>query len=147
MIHRLRKQKRPGGVMLEAALVYPVLAMFLIGTLMLGLGVCAFQQVASLSREGARWASVHGATFATTTKQAMATKADVYTTAILPMAAAIDTAQLTYDVTWSDAGHVPNATNPSKSTVTVTVIYQWYPAAYLAGPITLTSISVMPMSF
>jgi hypothetical protein len=150
MIHRLKKNRRLGGTMFEAALVYPVLAMFLVGTLMMGMGVCAFQQIASLSREGARWASVHGANYATVTGNAMATPSTVYNTAILPMAAGLDTTQLSYSVTWSANG-VPNTSNPANSTVTVTVNYKWYPVGNtyfgMNTYYTLSSTSVMPMSF
>jgi Flp pilus assembly protein TadG len=151
MIHRRRSLRRPGAAMLETALVYSALAMFLGGTFSLGLGVCAFQQLGGMAREGARWASVHGAQYATVTKNAMATPATVYSNAIQPMAVGVDTAQLTYSVTWSDSSEKTTYKDKSGNTkinyVTVTLTYQWYPAAYLTGPITLTSTAVMPMSF
>jgi Flp pilus assembly protein TadG len=151
MIHS-RKPRRHGGVLLEAALVYPILGLFLIGTVTMGLGIFSFQQIASLSREGARWASVHGALYAQATGNAMATPAEVYNTAILPLAAGLDTTKLSYTVTWANANQMPTNTDPQTmatvtNTVTVTVTYQWYPAAYLGGPVTLTSTAVMPMSF
>ena len=133
--------------MLEAALVYPVLALFLVGTIMLGLGVCAYQQLSSLSRQGARWAAVHGSQYATVTGSAATTPAAVYNTAIEPFAAGLNTADLSYSGRAWSASQVPNSSSPSSSTVTVTLTYKWYPAAYLTGPITLTSTSVMPMSF
>jgi Flp pilus assembly protein TadG len=146
MIYRSRTSGRRASVLFEAALVYPVLMLFLIGTIAMGLGVSAYQQLSSLSREGARWAAVHGSQYMQITGNAATTPSSVYNTAILPMAAGIDTSKLTYSVTWS-ANQVPNPTNPASSTVTVTLTYQWYPVAYIAGPVTLTSTAIMPMSF
>ena len=152
MIHSTRKARRHAGVLLETALVYPMLGLFLIGTVTIGLGVFSFQQIASLSREGARWASVHGGQYALVTGNAMATPADVYNTAILPLAAGLDATKLSYTVTWANANEMPTYTDLETmatvtNTVTVTITYQWYPAAYLGSPVTLTSTAVMPMSF
>ena len=38
----------------------PVLFMFLIGTITIGMGIFYYQLVAGMAREGARYASVHG---------------------------------------------------------------------------------------
>jgi Flp pilus assembly protein TadG len=145
------RQRRWGGAMLETALVYPALVLFLVGSMMIGLGVCAWQELTALAREGARYASVHGALYANATSNAMATQSSVYSNAISPMASGLDTSQLTYSVTWSDAGEMPTYKDKNGKTqvnyVTVTLTYQWYPAAYLTGPITLTGTAVMPMSF
>jgi Flp pilus assembly protein TadG len=146
MIYRSRKSRRRAAVLVEAALVYPVLMLFLIGTITMGMGVLAYQQLSSLSREGARWASVRGSQYVQVTGNAATTQSSVYNTAILPKAAGLDTSQLTYSVTWS-ANQVPNPTNPPSSTVTVTLTYQWHPVANITGPVTITSTSVMPMSF
>jgi Flp pilus assembly protein TadG len=146
MIYRSRTSGRRASVLVEAALVYPVLMLFLIGTIAMGLGVSAFQQLSSLSRDGARWASVHGSQYVQITGNAATTPSSVYNTAILPKAAGLDTSKLTYSVTWS-ANQVPNPTNPASSTVTVTLTYQWYPVAFISGPVTLTSTAIMPMSF
>lgn len=45
----------------EAAIALPVAFLLILGTCVIGLGVFRYQQVASLAREGARYASVHGA--------------------------------------------------------------------------------------
>ena len=82
---------------------------------------------------------------------------------VLPKAVLLDSSQLTVSVSWSaPAGYIPpnlpsyvdtnpNLVPPGQKTfqnyVTVTVSYQWMPESYLFGPITLTSTSVMPMSY
>jgi Flp pilus assembly protein TadG len=151
MIFRPGKPIRKGSVLVEAALVYPILALFLIGTISLGLGVCAFQTVSAAAREGARYASVHGGQYASVTGNAMATQGTVYTNGIQPHLAGVDTSQVTYTVTWANSGEMPTYKDGTGKTVTnyvtVTVNYQWHPAAYLTGPINISSTSVMPMSF
>ena len=66
---------------------------------------------------------------------------------------ALDLTQLTYSVTWSTSNypyHVVTDANNNltkvTNTVTVTVNYNWVPEAYFGG-MTLTSTSVMPMSY
>ena len=107
--------------------------------LVLGQGVSQFQMVALLSREGARWASVHGTEYQATTGRIAATQADVYTNAILPRAVGFPPGSLTYSVSWS-----PN--NKPGGTVAVTVNYLWTPQVYL-GTTTMSSTSVMTVSY
>jgi hypothetical protein len=57
---------------------------------------------------------------------------------------------VTWNITNSPTSYNPNSTppgEPQQNTVSVTVSYTWMPEMYLAGPITLTSTSTMPMSF
>ena len=67
MLRRANSQKRRGATLVEAAIVYSVLFQLLIGMIVGGLGVFRYQQVASLAREGARYASVRGTQYATNT--------------------------------------------------------------------------------
>jgi Flp pilus assembly protein TadG len=149
MLHR-PKSRRPGAVLVEAAIVYPVFLLLLVGTIVLGLGVFRYQQVAALAREGSRWASVHGGMYYQENGKKKTTDADIRDKAILPMASGLDSSQLNYTVTWKDASQMPTYTdlygNKVTNTVTVTVTYAWNPEAYF-GPKTLTSTSVMPMSY
>ena len=140
MIVRSRDpRRRRGATVLEFAFALPVLLLLTLGMLVLGQGVSQFQVVAMLAREGARWASVHGTEYQATTGQAAATPADIYTSAILPKAVGFAPGSLNYLVSWS-----PN--NQPGGTVTVTVRYQWAPAAYL-GTMTMSSTSVMTVSY
>ena len=50
---------RQGQALLEFALVFPILMMFLFGIIIWGLGVFYQQQVQNVAREGARYAAIH----------------------------------------------------------------------------------------
>ena len=50
--------------MVEAAIVLPVVMMLTLGTCSTAMGVYYYQLVATLAREGARYASVHGSQYA-----------------------------------------------------------------------------------
>lgn len=136
----LRNQPRRRGThVVECAVVFPVLFLLLLGLLVGGLGVFRYQEVASLAREGARYASVRGSKYQQVTGKPAATAPDVYNNAISPRAVILDPANLSYNVTW-------NPDNKQGSTVTVQVTYLWVPEAYLGG-ITLSSTSTMPVSY
>ena len=144
-------QSRRGATMVEAAIVLPIVFMFIIGLIVIGMGVYRYQQVASLAREGARYASVHGGTYASNTGNAAATQTSVYNNAILPMASGLDTSKITYSVTWPNGNYPTYMANPTTNTyriayVTVTVNYSWTPEAYLS-PMTLSSTSTMPITY
>jgi Flp pilus assembly protein TadG len=149
-----RNRLRRGSNLVETAIILPIVFMFVLGLIVVGFGVYRYQQVASMSREGARYASVHGTQYAADTGNSAATATDIYNNAILPMAVGIDTGHVTYSVTWnttnSPTSYNPNSTPPGQpqtNTVSVTVTYQWTPELYIAGPINLKSTSVMPMSY
>lgn len=60
MTRKRNPRARRGAVAVETAIVYPVFLLFLLGTMVLGLGVFRYGQLSSLAWEGARWASVRG---------------------------------------------------------------------------------------
>jgi len=134
-----RSPRRRGATVVEFAFVAPVFLVLVAGLIIGAIGVFRYQEVASLAREGARWASVHGDRYQFATGNPAATPADVYNNAILPNAVALDPAQLSYSVTWT-----PD--NRQWSTVSVTVTYQWLPEAFLGG-VTLKSTSTVPVSY
>ena len=149
---RLRNPPRRGASAVEAAIVYPVALFFVLGLVVGAMGVFRYQETAALAREAARYASVHGASYAQATGKSAATAQDVYNNAIAPKAVGLDPSKLTYSVTWNQSnkpqetvivnGNVTYVTN----TVTVTVTYNWIPEVYLGG-VTLTSTSVAQMAF
>jgi Flp pilus assembly protein TadG len=152
---RFRKSvsKRKGAALVESALVLPVLILLILGIIIVGLGVFRYQQMATLAREGARWASVHGGQYALDTGKPAATASDVYNTAILPMTVGLNLSNLSYSVSWPKGNMPaladPNSTPPGQpvgTTVVVTVSYNWIPEAYFGG-VTLTSTSTMPMEY
>jgi hypothetical protein len=137
----------------ECAFVYPVVFLVVLGLLVGAAGIFRYSQLASLSREAARYASVHGAQYAQEMKVTAPAPADIYNTAVLPKAAGFDTSQLSYSITYNTSNspfHTTldssNNVIPIQNTVTVKLTYQWVPEAYLGG-VTLSSTSVMPMSY
>jgi Flp pilus assembly protein TadG len=136
---RRNPHRRRGTHVVECAVVFPLVFLLLLGLIVGGLGVFRYQEVASLAREGARYASVRGYQYQQTTSRPAATATDVYDNAILPRAVILNPSDLNYSVTW-------NPDNRQGSTVTVQVSYQWVPEAYLGG-ITLSSTSTMPISY
>jgi Flp pilus assembly protein TadG len=145
-------QRRRGATMIEGAVVMALALLLTLGVIILGLGVYRYNQVASLAREAARYATVHGGQFTLDTGQPMATPQSIYTNVIQPEAVGLDTSQLTYSVTWDNSNEMPiYLANPAtgqylRNRVTVKITYNWVPEAYL-GSITLTSTSVMEMSY
>ncbi len=148
------RNRRQGAALIEYALVLPILILLVSGLIILGLGVFRYQQLATLAREGARYASVRGAQYQTESGKSAASADDVYTNAILPLAIGLDLDNLTHTVTWSDSAKAPTVADPTSNppgqplgtTVTVTVTYTWGGLPYWGG-LTLTSTSVMPMQY
>jgi Flp pilus assembly protein TadG len=137
----LHRQPRRGVTLVECALIYPLTFMLILGILIGGLGMFRYQEVASLAREGARYASVRGAKYAQSVAGATAADQDaVYTNAIKPRLVMLDEDKLTCTVTW------PDGDNRQGSTVQVQVSYVWIPEAYLGG-ITLSSTSKVTISY
>jgi Flp pilus assembly protein TadG len=141
---------RSGAVTIEFAVIAPVTFLLLLGLLIGGLGIFRYQQVARVSRDAARWASVHGTQYALDTKSPAATAQDVYNQAIVPNATGLDLSKLTYSVTWNASNspyHMATVNGQQvkvANTVTVSITYQWLPEAFL-GAINLgsTTVSVM----
>jgi Flp pilus assembly protein TadG len=153
MLYRLTRQRRQGTTAMECVVVLPVVFLLLFGMIIGGLGIFRYQEVAALAREAARYASVHGAQYQKETGNPAATAQDIYNNAIAPNMVGLDPSQLSYSVSWnSDNYPYHTATNSNgqavavTNTVTVKITYQWIPESYLGG-ITLTSTSVMPMSY
>jgi Flp pilus assembly protein TadG len=137
----------------ECAVVYPVFFLLVLGLVVGAGGIFRYSQLASLSREAARYASVHGGQYAQEQKVTAPTPADIYNNVVLAQAAGLDTSQLNYSITYNTSNwpfhttlDANNNVIPIQNTVTVKLTYQWLPEAFLGG-ITLSSTSVMPMSY
>lgn len=131
-VQHARSRWRLGATIMEVAVTAPVAFLVLIGFMVGGLGVFRYQQVASLAREGATYASLHGPFYHKRTGQPIATTEDVRNNAILPLATGLD----------PEALHCSLDMNTDANTVTVTVQYDWIPEAFLPAS-TLSSTSVM----
>jgi Flp pilus assembly protein TadG len=136
---RIRQHRRRGISAVEFAIISPVLLLFMLGLVVGAFGIFRYQLVASLAREGARYASVRGARYEVVTGDPAATKEDVLNNAILPNSVALDKSKLNCDVTWE-----PD--NKQDAYVVVKVKYQWVPEVYLGG-ITLSSTSKIKISY
>ena len=142
MIARKRRgQGRRGVSAVEAAVVYPITILLLLGTVVLGLGVFRFQQLQCLAREGARYASVHGPQYAADSGNAYATNQTVLAQ-IETLAVGLETNNLSCAVTWNP--NPPTTTTPS--TVSVQLTYDWVPEGYFQT-VTMTATSVMPVTY
>jgi Flp pilus assembly protein TadG len=137
MIRRKPADRRRRGLSaVECAAVYPVAILLLVGTLIMGLGVFRYQQLQFLARLGARYASVHGPTYASESGQSKASTSTVLAY-VKGMAVGLDGLDCTA-VTYS-ATTVP-------CTVSVTLAYTWKPGK-LFSPMTWTVTSTMPVTY
>ncbi|MGP0062807.1 MAG: TadE/TadG family type IV pilus assembly protein [Isosphaeraceae bacterium] len=127
---------RRGTTVVECAVVYPVTIMLLLGTIIMGLGVFRYQQLQALSREGARYASVHGPTYASATGQPEASTSTVLTY-VEGLAVGLNGLNCT-------AVNFTPSTMPC--TVSVTLTYTWTPGA-IFNSMTWTVTSTMAVSY
>jgi Flp pilus assembly protein TadG len=169
-----RTTPRVGGSTVEFALVAPTLFFLILAAVIGGMGVFRYQEVAAMARETARFASTHGGNYAKDNNQAIikgtlpnVTKSYLINSIAMPQAISMDKSKASVSVKfntssgsydWDDTANngnrwpyvpvVVNGTTYSETnTVSVTVNYTWIPEGYLIGPITLSSTSVMPMSY
>ena len=147
-----RPVRRPGATLVESAVIYSVLFLILFGIILGATAIFRYQQVAHMAREGSRWAAVHGATYAKEQNKPAPTAADVYQQGIVPQAAGMHLANVSYSVTW-DQNNRPYSTvtvndevKPRTNNVIVTVEYRWDPG-FMLGPFTLRSTSVSSMHY
>ena len=101
---------RRGATAVEAAFVLPVAFTFILGMVVMGLLIYYYFQVASLAREGARYASVHGYQYYSDTGTNKLVS-DIYNTAIAPTAAGLNSSNLSYQVYWGTATTSGNGTS------------------------------------
>jgi Flp pilus assembly protein TadG len=155
-------RKRRGALLVEGAVVYPLVLILIFMLIIGGMGVFRYQQVACLAREGARWAAVRGSDWRKETGIPSPTKNDILQQAVLPLGVGMATNNIGIQVTWIDqvsgqsldwdaAPKHPMSVIASNNQgvsnrVRVTVTYQWIPQLFVAGPITLSSTCEIPMS-
>jgi Flp pilus assembly protein TadG len=170
-------RRRNGAVIVESALVYPLTFLLLLGIMSVGMGVFRYNAVAYLAREAARYASTHGGQYKSENATAItngtlpdATSGYIINQILKPEAFGLDRSLLQVTITYNspatpvgEGSHAwdpdnfaqypfsqDNGASPQHSwtnTVTVTVNYSWNPEWFLTGPITLSSMSIMPMSY
>ena len=125
---------RHGAVILEFAIVAPVVLLLLIGSLDLGLAVYAYNTLAEGARAGTRYAAVNGTGGGATASDV----ADI----VLDAMPGVKAQNLKVQVSWPDGNNLPG------SRVTVVVTYSYRPVARLLGLDTLefSSSSTMTIS-
>jgi Flp pilus assembly protein TadG len=153
---------RRGATTVETAVVLFVWFLLLFGILLGGVMVFDYQQVAWLSREASRRASVRGSQYAADTGNVSPTRADLLQNVVLPLATALDPNQLTLEVFLVDGstGAVTDWDSSNKAVyvvlsdgskvanrVRVRVTYVWTPSFVNGGPISMQSISEVPMAY
>jgi Flp pilus assembly protein TadG len=109
--------RRSGAAVVEAAIIVPIMLLLIIGTVSGALMAIAADEVASASREGARWASVRGSSYAFNTGQPAATEEDIRDF-VLQQGVTLQPSQVTVTATWDTSNRPGNY-------VTVEVRYQW----------------------
>jgi len=132
------RPKRRGVAVVEAAIVLPTVIFMLLAIVLGASLVFSQQEVATLAREGTRYASVRGADYALYTGNSAATADDVYNNSILPRMMTLDQSRVTYSVTW-------DTDNRPGNTVIVTLNYTW--SAPILGDISLSSTSKATVSY
>jgi Flp pilus assembly protein TadG len=113
---RRPRQRRGGAAVVEMAFVLPVLLIFLVATMDLGLIVYAYGMVAEASRTGARYAIVHGKN--SSSPVGPTANDTTVATVVKNNAVGLNTSQITVTSSWGTGSNVAN------SPVTVTVSYQ-----------------------
>src|SRR5688572_20417907 len=142
------RRRRKGATVVEFAIIGPLLFLLLIGFAVLGMGVFKYQEVAYLARQGARYASIHGAQYHLDNKLPPGDQAswtsEIKNQGVLPCVVGLEASRITVTANWLTGNNRANAGDPStgfqttiNNSVTVTVSYSWLPEAFLAGPITL----------
>lgn len=154
-ITRWRQLHRHGGVSVEFAVVAPIMFLLLYCIMITGLEVSRYQQVAALARDCARWASVHGATWANKSNGGtLTTQQDVFTHVLEQRAFFFNTATLESNstVTWDDNGQKPTTSSGNTNRVHVTITWpvraETLPlVGTIFGNITLQSTCERPMTY
>jgi hypothetical protein len=145
------RRLRRAATVLECAVVLPVAFFLFIGLVVGTSGVFRYQEMATLAREGARYASTHGYQYRKDAGLSMGTaeiwRQDIYDNAVKPKIVGLDTSKLTVTASWPDViNQSGKPDNWPGSKVDVTVSYQWFPSLYLVGPYTVQSTSSMPIT-
>lgn len=119
-----RNKARPGTVLAEAAFVYPVLFLTVLAVILLGLSVFRYQQMSHVSREAARWASVHGEQWAKENNTTAASPQSICDNAVTPFATSMSTQGMTFtSATDTVAGTITYTGVSADGSVTLTVTW------------------------
>src|ERR671931_1952787 len=97
---KLSCPRRHAVTVVECAFVLPLTFFLLLALVVGSMGIFRYQEVATLAREGARYASTHGYQYRKDAGLAQGTAADwsqdIYDNAIKPMIVALDESRVSY---------------------------------------------------
>src|SRR5437660_7453667 len=97
---RLKSGQRTGTTAVECAIVYPAVFLFTLGLVIGAAGIFRYQELSSLARRAARYASVHGTQYAADTGNPAPTPAEIYNNVVLPNAPGLQASKLSYSITY-----------------------------------------------
>ena len=117
MLLRKPTTRRTGSALVEAAIVIPVVLLLLYGIICGAFMVLTVDEVETATREGARYASVRGSSYAFTTNQPAATAADIIAF-VKAQGVTLKATLISCTVSWA-------ASNRPGNYVTVEVKYAW----------------------
>jgi Flp pilus assembly protein TadG len=150
---RLQRRRRTAVTVVEAAIVYPIVLLLMMGVIVGGFGIFRYQQLACLARDAARYAIVHGSKYAKDAGVTAPAPADIYNTVVLPNLDGLDPSLMSYSITYNTTNYQYHAIivngniQAVANTVDVTLTYQWFPECWLVGPFTMSSTSEMKMEY
>lgn len=137
--HGDRRSRRKGAAIIECAVVYPVAMLMIMGVVIAGFGVFRHEQLASLAREGARWASVQGAQYQEEQEKPAPTSQDLKAY-LLSKAVGLDPNALSCDLSYSSSDL------EKLGVATVRLTYTWRPEGYFK-PVVMSSTSRMAVTY
>ncbi len=117
-------------------MVYPVATVLLMGMIVMSMGIFRYQQLQTLAREGARYASVRGPAYAAATGQARASTSSVLS----------HLRGMSVGLQGMDCTSVSYSATSVPCTVTVTLTYTWKPEG-LFSPLTWAISSTMAVTY
>ena len=145
------RRARRAATTVECAIILPITLFLLIGLVVGAMGIFSYQEVSALAREGARYASTHGAQYRTDAGLPPGTAADwtadIIANGIMPKNVTLDPNLITVTCSWPPVINQPDHPDDwPGSSCTVTVSYKWLPQMFLVGPYTLTSTAKLPIT-
>jgi hypothetical protein len=145
-------KKRRAAALVEVAIIFPLMVVFVALAVDAVTGVFRYHQVATLSRAGARYAAVHAGQYAVEQSTAVVTQDQLKQNVLLPQSVGLDTNLLTCTLSWIDGSSYPwsdasDTGTRKQNRVRVVISYQWQPMFLFGSPLTLTSTSEMTIAY
>lgn len=150
------QRKRPlrkAATMIEVAIIIPLMILLIAIAVDVVSGVYRYHQVATLSRMGARYASVHAGQYEEETGNPVVTETALKANVVLPHSVGLKPELLTVALSWLPDGNaypwvISSNTGTSRDNmVRVVVTYQWHPIFFFGASLNLSSTSEVAISY